>query len=127
MKYVKDKNPADIDANLVRFKRSDGKYIQANANWSSNTPKKESVLMWQSGGTNQDRQFVLYGRYCAGAILRRILSDTHKEVPLTYMSRNEDIKLVINVYYADQAGAIDFRVDNSTWSSSPVVSEHTFN
>ena len=125
-KYVKDKIPADIDADLIRFKRSDNKYIQCNTNWSNSVPHKESVMMWQGGGTNQDRQFVLYGQYCAGGMLKRIQSDTHKEVPLTYMSRNEDIKLVLNVYYADQAATMDFEVDNSDWET-PVVSTHTFN
>ncbi|MBO4605599.1 MAG: FimB/Mfa2 family fimbrial subunit [Bacteroidales bacterium] len=126
---VNDKNkiPEDMGGKLVRFIRnSDGKYIQANANWSANTPAKESNLMWVNDGKNQDRQFVLFGQYCAGGAMKRILKDSHKEVPLTYMSRNEDIKLVISVYYAEQEGVLDFDVDNSDWTT-PTESSHSFN
>ena len=58
--------------------------------------------------------------------MKRILKDSHKEVPLTYMSRNEDIKLVISVYYAEQEGVLDFDVDNSDWTT-PTESSHSFN
>jgi len=123
---VKDKNPADVSGKLVRFKNSSGKYIQANANWAANDPKKESNLMWVNGGTNQDRQLMLFGKYLAGGKMNRILKDNNKEVPLSYMARNEEINVVLNVYYSDQAGVLSFVVDNSTWSTA-TTSSHTFN
>lgn len=127
---VKDKNPADVAGKLVRFiKNEDGKYLQANTNYNAGQPKqKEANLIWQSGGTQQDRQFMLFGKYMAGGLLKRMLKDNNKEVPLTYMSRNEDINVVLNVYYSDQEGSIDFVVDNSTWDhAGATTSEHTFN
>ena len=104
-------------------------YLQANTNYNANVPKqKESNFMWVSGGTNQDRQFMLFGKYMSGGILKRILKDNNKEVPLTYMARNEEINVVINVYYADQAGEITFVVDNSHWTGAgTTTSSHTFN
>lgn len=123
---VKDKNPADVSGKLVRFKNSSGKYIQANSNWAANDPKKESNLMWVSGGTNQDRQFMLFGKYLAGGKLKRLLKENNKEVPLSYMARNEEINVVLNVYYSDQSGELSFEVDNSTWSTA-TTSSHTFN
>lgn len=124
---VSGKNPADANNKLVRIKNnSDGKYLQANTNYKADVPKqKESNLMWQSGGTNQDRQFMLFGKYLAGGPLKRILKENNKEVPLTYMARNEEINVIINVYYSDKSGELDFVVDNSTWKTA-TTSTHTF-
>ncbi len=126
---VSGKNPSDVGGKLVRFKNdSDGKYIQANTNYKADVPKQqESNLMWQSGGTHQDRQFMLFGKYMSGGLLKRLLKENNKEVPLTYMARNEEINVVINVYYADQAGEITFTVDNSHWTGEgTTTSTHIF-
>lgn len=123
------KNPEDVDGKLVRFKSSTGQYIQSNTNYDANVAKqKESNFLWQNGGTHQDRQLMLFGKYLTGGALKRILKDNNKEVPLTYMARNEEINVVINVYYSDQEGTITFEVDNSTWDNDgATTSEHTFN
>lgn len=124
------KFPSDLPGdNLVRFKQSNGNYLQSDCNWGKTGDQaKYSYIKSVSGGTNQDRQFILFGKYQAGGKLKRILSENNKEVPLTYMSRNEDVNVVINVYYADQEGSIDFVVDNSTWTNAAATtSSHTFN
>lgn len=125
---VKDKNPQDVRGKLVRFiNNSNGNYLKANSNWTKDKPKqKESNFRWEAGGTNQDRQFMLFGKYMSGGMLKRILKENNKEVPLTYMARNEEINVIINVYYSDQTGEINFQVDNSTWSTA-TTSSHTFN
>ena len=104
--------------------KSDCQYNSGDANVA-----KKSRLIWESSGSNtQDHQFMLFGKYCAGGLLKRMLKDNNKEVPLTYMSRNEDINVVLNVYYSDQEGEITFEVDNSTWDDAgATTSEHTFN
>ena len=44
------------------------------------------------------------------------------------MSRNEEINVIINVYYADESGSLVFRVDNSSWTGAgTTTSSHTFN
>ena len=88
--------------------------------------QKESNFLWQNGGTHQDRQLMLFGKYLTGGALKRILKDNNKEVPLTYMARNEEINVVINVYYSDQEGTLEFEVDNSTWKNA-TTSSYTFN
>lgn len=125
---VSNKNPSDVKGKLVRFiNSSDGQYLKANTNYVSNKPKqKESNLRFEAQGTHQDRQFMLFGKYKAGGKLKRILKENNKEVPLTYMARNEEINVVLNVYYSDQTGELNFVVDNSTWSTA-TTSEHTFN
>lgn len=121
---------ADLDGNLlVNFKNSGGKYLKSDCMYNESTEGKAKYtkLLWDSA-KNQDHQFILFGKYCVGGALKRILKDNNKEVPLTYMARNEDINLVINVYYADQEGAIDFVVDNSHWTDAgTTTSSHTFN
>lgn len=125
---VSNKNPSDVKGKLVRFiNSSDGQYLKANTNYVSNKPKqKESNLRFEAQGTHQDRQFMLFGKYKAGGKLKRILKENNKEVPLTYMARNEEINVVINVYYSDQTAKLNFVVDNSTWSTA-TTSTHTFN
>lgn len=122
---VNEKNPADFAGKLVRFKIGSNSYVQADARWDSNPQKESNLKLPSNNATRQDAQFALFG-YRFGAPLKRILKEGHKEVPLTYMTRNEDIKLVINVFYADQEATLNFDVDNSTWAT-PSESSHTFN
>ena len=127
---VSGKNTPDVGGKLVRFiNNSNGQYIKANTNWEKNVPKKkESNLRFEAGGTNQDRQFMLFGKYMSGGLLKRILKDNNKEVALTHMARNEDINVVLNVYYSDQEGEITFSVDNTNWTDTgATVVGHTFN
>lgn len=113
---------------LVNLKNSSGKYLKSDSKYSESTvdKAKKSTLLWDGTTTNQDHQFMLFRQKRDGAPLKRILKESNKEVPLTYMTRNEDIKLVINVFYADQEGTLNFDVDNSTWTT-PSESSHTFN
>lgn len=113
---------------LVNLKNSSSKYLKSDSKYSeSDVDKaKKSTLVWDGTTTNQDHQFMLFREKTDGAPLKRIFKENHKEVPLTYMTRNEDIKLVINVFYADQEATLNFDVDNSTWAT-PSESSHTFN
>lgn len=126
------KIPSEMAGMLIRLKKwnvSQNRYdyIQANTNYNKDIARQQqsNLRLLNGGQTNQDRQFVMYGEYAAGGILKRILKDSNKEVPLSYMARNEDIKLVINVFYADQEATLNFDVDNSTWET-PISSSHTF-
>lgn len=123
---------ADIqDSQLVNIVNDAGQHLKSDCQYNeSNADKaKKSRLIWEDAGSStQDHQFMLFGKYYAGALLKRMLKDNNKEVPLTYMSRNEDINVVLNVYYSDQEGEITFEVDNSTWDDDgATTSEHTFN
>ena len=127
--YKKDnswKNPEDMTNYLVRFKKNTNQYIQCDALWSSNPDKKTNLKLYANNQTNGDRQFALFGKYLAGGKMKRILKENNKEVPLTYMARNEEINVVLNVYYSDQTGELNFVVDNSTWRTATEVT-HKFN
>ncbi|MBQ6910605.1 MAG: hypothetical protein IJQ35_00395 [Bacteroidales bacterium] len=124
---------ADIqDSQLVNIVNdATGQHLKSDCQYNESNPDKakKSRLIWENAGSStQDHQFMLFGKYCAGGLLKRMLKDNNKEVPLTYMSRNEDINVVLNVYYSDQEGEITFKVDNSTWDDAgATTSEHTFN
>ncbi len=121
------KNPEDMTNYLVRFKKNTNQYIQCDALWSATKPDiKTNLKLFSGNQSNGDRQFALFGKYMAGGKLKRILKENNKEVPLTYMARNEEINVVLNVYYSDQTGELNFEVDNTTWSTA-TTSTHTFN
>ena len=121
------KNPEDMTNYLVRFKKNTNQYIQCDAIWSETKPdKKTNLKLFANNQANGDRQFALFGKYMSGGKMKRILKDNNKEVPLSYMARNEEINVVLNVYYSDQTGELNFVVDNSTWSTA-TTSTHTFN
>ncbi|MBR3562554.1 MAG: FimB/Mfa2 family fimbrial subunit [Bacteroidales bacterium] len=122
--------PEDLDGSLlVRFTKNN-KNLKSDFVYNNNNASqaKFTKLTWDTQN-NHDHQFILFGKPDdSGAPLKRILKENNKEVPLTYMSRNEDINIVINVFYADQEGSIDFLVDNSTWDDEhSTTSSHTFN
>lgn len=137
--HVKDKfsnEQAMKDAPYVRFKKENKTYLRSNFLYGETDVNivKKSRLEWNStqAATHHDNQYILFGYYDPdgdpGVPLKRILKENNKDVPLTYMARNEDINIVINVFYADQEGSITFRVDNSTWADDySTTSSHTFN
>ena len=119
------------NTDLVRFKDTNGKYLKSDNAWGANeTAAKECKLYFEStANTTSDHQFVLFGQQKPSwHSLKRILEDNNKEVPLTCMKRNEEINVIINVFYANQQGDIQFVVDNSHWTDeNATTSSHTFN
>lgn len=128
--YIKNnewKNPQDMTDDLIRFKLNTNDYLQCDALWNATNPNiKTNLKVFSGNEANGDRQFALFGKYLAGGPLKRILKENNKEVPLTYMARNEEINVIINVYYSDKQGELNFVVDNSTWGTA-TESTHTFN
>ena len=125
-RFAKDL-PGDCMINFIQD--DSGLYLRSDCFYNSSDldVTKKSRLVWQSYVNDKhDFQFMLFRQKRDWAPLKRILKESNKEVPLTYMARNEDIKLVINVFYADQEGTLNFDVDNSTWTT-PSESSHTFN
>lgn len=121
---------------LVRFKLYDNVYLASNNAFYANSEEeakecKLEFLDYDSGddGFKSNFQFVLIGQQkITGHPLNRILKENNKEVPLTYMARNEEINVIINVFYSNQEGNLSFVVDNSHWTAeNATVAEHTFN
>ena len=121
---------------LVRFKLYDNVYLASNNAFYANSEEeakecKLEFLDYDSGdeGSKSNFQFVLIGQQkITGHPLKRILKENNKEVPLTYMARNEEINVIINVFYSNQEGELSFVVDNSHWTDdAATTSSHTFN
>ena len=131
-KNVSGKFANDIPSSyLICFQNGSGQQLKSFCQYNESTVNKtkNSKLIWENAASDtQDHQFMLFGQYNCGGIMRRILKQNNKEVPLTYMARNEEINVVINVFYADQEGELQFVVDNSHWTDdAATISEHTFN
>ena len=138
-KIISGRFPDDIQAKyLLQFVNDNaldanyGKYLKASNAYgaSSMDAAKVCPLSWESAGQSEhDHQFVLFGKFDdLGAALKRILKDNNKEVPLTYMARNEEINVILNVFYSDQEGSLVFEVNNDYWTDgSATESNHTFN
>ena len=133
---VKDNSrfPGDLPVSyMVQFVNDDssdpnyGKYLKSDNMWGANEANaKLCKVSWEDNGSSQqDHQFILFGTYQSGGPMKRILKENKKEVPMTYMARNEEINVIINVYYSDNSGELDFVVDNSTWKTA-TTSTHTF-
>ncbi|MBR3527276.1 MAG: FimB/Mfa2 family fimbrial subunit [Bacteroidales bacterium] len=133
---VKDNSrfPGDLPVSyMVQFVNDDssdpnyGKYLKSDNMWGANEANaKLCKVSWEDDGSSRhDHQFILFGTYQSGGPMKRILKENKKEVPLTYMARNEEINVIINVYYSDKSGELDFVVDNSTWKTA-TTSTHTF-
>lgn len=133
-----DRYPTGLEAtDLVRFKLHDDIYLSSNSAFNATSAdeakecKLEFLDYYTSGdeGSKSNFQFVLIGQQkITGHPLKRILKENNKEVPLTYMARNEEINVIINVFYSNQEGNLSFVVDNSHWTAeNATVAEHTFN
>ena len=123
---TKSKLTDGIESYLIKFKNSSGQNLVADVNYNSGV-HKVSKLQFESASDHQGRQFIIYGKYCSGGLLSRLLSGSNREEELTYMSRNEDINVTISVFYADQEGTLTFRVDNDDWTTNIITPSHTFN
>ena len=58
-----------------------------------------------------------------GTPLRKIDNDTHQVTPITFMRRNQQIEIVLNIYYNAMQGQLEFVV--TPWTSAD-DSYHTF-
>ena len=110
---------------FIKFQNAQRKSLVAEVHYGS--VHKESLLYFDTDSEHQGRQFIVYGKYCSGGLLNRLLSGSNREEELTYMSRNEDINVTISVFYADQDGTLTFRVDNGDWTTNIITPSHTFN
>lgn len=93
---------------LLRFRNSAGKYL-VNNNKSVGTTS-----------SNTDRGNCLWAVYEAnpqGSALRLIDNETAQVTPLTCMLRNQELNVVMNIYYGEMERAFDFELDNAWWTT----------
>lgn len=93
--------------------------------WNSN----QTLLSMYAESNHQARQWVLYevSSEQDGVPISYLEKGTNKTKPLTYMSRNQDFNLDINVYYVEFETQFEFRVENTWWTDAGGhTSEHYF-
>lgn len=61
-----------------------------------------------------------------GAALKRIDPETHQATPIKYMRRNQELTVVLNVYYEIARGEFDITVENTEWGDDAHESNHIF-
>ena len=102
----------EFNGYLSRFKASNGQYLWNNVN---NSLSKSS----NSGQGN-----AMWAFYeVSGAELKKIETETHQVTPISYIRRNQDMIIVINVYYEASLGW--FNIEVKDWTDHTL--EHTFN
>lgn len=112
--------PAGFDARLSRFKDSKNRYLY---NRRSNNNNLLSVSASQTDRGN--RMWAFYEINPIGSTLKFIDKETAQVKPLRYMTRNQELNVVMNVYYQQNENEFTFKVDNVYWTSGH-TSSHIF-
>ena len=82
--------------------------------------RSSTSLSTYADATNQARQWVLYevSSVQDGAQISYLEKGTNKTRPVTYLARNHEYSMDINVYYVDFETQFEFRVENTWWTDS---------
>ena len=94
--------------------------------WNSN----QTALRTFNDAVNQSRQWTLYEvtSHPIGATINYVEKGTNKTKPVTYMARNHEYNISIDVYFVEFETQFDFVVDNSFWTDDKGHSSgHIFN
>ena len=103
---------------LCNFKSPGNKYLQHN----------NGVLRIQSLSTSDvNCQWALFKpRIEEGSIMKLVDNKTSQVSVLDCMFRNQELNVILNVYYNEVQGEFDFYVDNTYWGSTPHEIGHIF-
>ncbi len=104
----------DFDGYLVRF-RTDAwnhfDYLRIN----NGSPGYNNVGS-ATGGTDGNFQWALFEVDAEGSTMRLVDRETAQVSQLTQMRRNQELNVVLNVYYQQEAHEFGFVVDNTYWT-----------
>ena len=97
----------DFDGYLLRFRNSSNKYLVNN---------NKSVGMTSSGLDKGNVMWAVYEVNPLGSALRLIDNETAQVTPLSCMLRNQELNVVMNVYYGELERSFEFELDNAWWT-----------
>ncbi len=86
---------------------SNGQYLYNN---------NKSLNFGTGNQTKGNRLWAFYEVNPTGSMLRLIDKETAQVTPLRYMRRNQELKVVLNVYSGTLPGEFDFKLDNAYWA-----------
>ena len=105
---------------LARFKDSKNRWLYSTGS--------EGKLQVTTGSENKgNRMWTVYEVYPKGSTLKFIDNETAQVKPLSCMLRNQELNVVMNVYFEELNRKLTFTVDNVYWKeSNGHTSTHTF-
>lgn len=119
-------NPPGFVHHLIQIwnKRGSGEQVLCPDGKSPNTTLKFKA----NNNTGGNRRWAFYAVDPDGTVLKLIDNKTNQVSRLTQMVRNQELNVVINVYYSVEIGDFDFKVENAYWSGGEHEHEsgHTF-
>lgn len=108
---------SEFEGSLARFHTTGGKYLWNDA----------GTLKYNNTDTGAgNRMWAFYEFNTEGAILKVIDPDTSQVTPVTSMNRNEELVVVLNVYFEKSGTEIGFDVENTYWIDNHHSSNHIF-
>ena len=116
---------ADFEGSLLRF-RTDAwgnlDYFRNSGNANPYYFDQKSTHDYEEKGIYQ---WAFYEVNRGGSPMRVIDNQTAQVSALRYMRRNQELNVVMNVYYEEWKRELDFQVDNAWWTD-PHASFHVF-
>lgn len=101
-----------FDPNLIRLST-----VVSNKSYYLWIDNNTSIKL-HSGSNHQTRHWALYELtdVIDGVTLKYVENESHQERLLTRIGRNQDLSLMLNVYYVDFDTQFNFRVENTWWT-----------
>jgi len=115
---------SDFEGYLVRFRTDAWQHLDYFKNKGNANPYYENQTS-TAYITSGLFQWALYEADCSGSQMRLIDNQTAQVSDLSYMRRNQELNVVMNVYYQENERDFTFTVDNAYWTQSHEMS-HIF-
>ena len=102
---------SEMSAYLCRFRDSGNRWLYTLNNqlqvntWGGNDSEARGNRMW-----------MFYEVHPKGSVIKTIDNETAQVQPLRCMLRNQEINIVLNVYWKEVSSTLDFAVDNAYWT-----------
>lgn len=97
----------DFSGHLTRFRDSKNRFLFGQNN---------ALSVNTSSTSAGNRMWAFYEAYPKGATLKFIDNETAQVKPLTFMTRNQELNVVMNVYFEEVETSFRFEVDNAYWT-----------
>lgn len=113
-------------SSLVDFLSGTGfTILEGSKSWGKNGAANLEIgtpYVLKDGGTNG----IPFTPTWSGSLLKAIDPNTHQVTPITYMRRNQEYTVALNIYKEVATGELSVTVDNSEWSDTAHESKHIF-
>lgn len=116
---------SDFEGYLVRFRTDAWGNLDYFRNHGNANPYYQDQKQGTDYKTSGLYQWALYDANRAGSKMRLIDNETAQVSDLSYMRRNQELNVVMNVYYQENERDFAFTVDNAYWTQSHSMS-HIF-